>query len=203
MRRACSGDAPRFLVSPRRLVIFSHSWGHFDRPPARSHQGGITRMKRTIALVLTMAIIVGAAVLSGQKASSSGDSRSAVPSALKIDQNDRNPWTHLRLNGGGDEFTFAIVSDRTGGHRAKIFSQAVERLNLMQPEFVVSVGDLIEGYSEKEDKVEEEWKEFQKYVTQLQMPFFYVPGNHDITNRVQERIWKDKFGRSYYHFVYK
>jgi serine/threonine-protein phosphatase CPPED1 len=35
------------------------------------------------------------------------------------------------------------------------------------------------------------------------MPFFYVAGNHDITNVTMERTWQEKFGRRYYHFVYK
>ena len=34
------------------------------------------------------------------------------------------------------------------------------------------------------------------------MPFFYVPGNHDVTNPEMEKIWEEKFGRRYYHFVY-
>ena len=35
------------------------------------------------------------------------------------------------------------------------------------------------------------------------MPFFYVPGNHDIGNAMMEREWKKRFGAAYYHFVYK
>jgi hypothetical protein len=35
------------------------------------------------------------------------------------------------------------------------------------------------------------------------MPFFYVPGNHDVTNPFMTKVWKEKFGRHYYHFVYK
>ena len=34
------------------------------------------------------------------------------------------------------------------------------------------------------------------------MPFFYVPGNHDLANKVQAKLWQEKFGRRYYHFVY-
>ena len=45
------------------------------------------------------------------------------------------PGPASRLNSNPEDFQFAIVSDRTGGHRANIFAQAVERLNLMQPEF--------------------------------------------------------------------
>jgi hypothetical protein len=115
----------------------------------------------------------------------------------------RNPWTNLKLNNDPDEFRFAIVSDRTGGHRANIFAQAVEQLNLLQPEFVLSVGDLIEGYTEKQERINNEWKEFQGFVSKLQMPFFYVPGNHDLTNKAMLGTWKEKFGRDYYHFVYR
>ena len=114
-----------------------------------------------------------------------------------------NPKTAAALNNDPESFQFVVVSDRTGGHRPAIFSRAVEQINLLQPEFVISVGDLIEGYTKDKDRVNAEWKEFQTYVSRLKMPFFYVPGNHDITNEVMLDIWKDKFGRSYYEFVYK
>ena len=68
---------------------------------------------------------------------------SAAPSGdLKIDVEGKNPWTNLRLNNDPREFRFAVISDRTGGHRPQVFSKAIERLNLLQPEFVVTVGDL-------------------------------------------------------------
>ena len=114
----------------------------------------------------------------------------------------RNPWTHLRLNRSPDQFQFAVISDRTGGHRAGVFSRAVELLNLLQPEFVLSVGDLIEGYAGA-GEAREQWKEFQGYVGKLQMPFFYVAGNHDVSNAAQVKLWKEKFGRTYYSFTYK
>jgi len=37
----------------------------------------------------------------------------------------------------------------------------------------------------------------------VQMPFFYVPGNHDITNGFEGKLWQEKFGRRNYHFVYR
>ncbi|MFC2111809.1 metallophosphoesterase [Bacteroidota bacterium] len=114
-----------------------------------------------------------------------------------------HPWNHLKLNNSPENFQFAIVTDRTGGHRPGVFEDAVRKLNLMQPEFVVSVGDLIEGYTSDRDRINEEWDEFTGFIEKLQMPFFYLPGNHDYTNEVMAGIWEERFGPSYYHFVYQ
>jgi hypothetical protein len=35
------------------------------------------------------------------------------------------------------------------------------------------------------------------------MPFFYVPGNHDVSNPYLRKQWEAKFGRVHYHFVYR
>lgn len=67
----------------------------------------------------------------------------------------------------------------------------------------MSVGDLIEGYTEDVDQVNREWDEFEGFIAELEAPFFYLPGNHDITNKVMEDIWEERFGKTYYHFVYK
>ena len=152
-------------------------------------------LKRVLLGAVALSLFVGAIAFSGN--------RKAAVGGLQIEVDQRNPWTHLRLNDAEETFHFVVVSDRTGGHRARIFSEAVERINLMQPAFVISVGDLIEGYTKDAGRVADEWKEFQTYTHKLQMPFFYVPGNHDLTNSVQEDIWKDRFGKRYYHFLYK
>jgi hypothetical protein len=151
-------------------------------------------MKR-ILLVLGTAALFGVALAWSQPKAKRGE--------LEFTSENRNPVTHLKLNNDPEEFQFAIVSDRTGGHRPKVFSRAVDQLNLMQPEFVMCVGDLIEGYTNNKERLTREWKEFQTYVSRLQMPFFYVPGNHDITNKLMAEMWKEKFGRSYYEFVYR
>jgi hypothetical protein len=157
-------------------------------------------MKHFLYPVVAGGVLVAAVALS-QPATK--PSQSVTNGALQVYPEARNPWTHLKVNADPDEFQFAIVSDRTGSHREKVFSRAVEQLNLMQPEFVLSVGDLIEGYSTDREKVLAQWKEFQTFTSKLQMPFFYVPGNHDVTNPDQEGIWQEKFGRRYYHFGYK
>lgn len=115
----------------------------------------------------------------------------------------KKPWSDKELNNDLDQFQFAVVTDRTGGHRPGVFLKGINKLNLMQPEFVMSVGDLIEGYTEDTVRLKNEWDEFNGFIDSLKVPFFYVPGNHDITNRKMEEVWKNQFGVTYYHFVYK
>ena len=156
-------------------------------------------MKRLLLASVAVGLVVGAYALSG----GGGGPVQKNGDGLQISADDKNPWTNLRINNDPDAFHFAVVSDRTGGHRARIFSEAVDRLNLMQPAFVVTVGDLIEGYAKDQAKLLEEWKEFQSYVGRLQMPFFYLAGNHDLANPLQAKDWQERFGRTYYHFVYR
>jgi calcineurin-like phosphoesterase family protein len=156
-------------------------------------------MKRLCLAGLVVGLFTAAVVFSQNLPSSAP----APTPALRVELSERNPWTHLKLNNDPGEFKFVVVSDRTGGHREKIFSKAVEQINLLQPEFVLSVGDLIAGYTTDADKAAAQWREFQSFVGRLEMPFFYVPGNHDLANPFLQKLWAEKFGKRYYHFVYK
>ncbi|MCY3811410.1 MAG: metallophosphoesterase [Gammaproteobacteria bacterium] len=115
----------------------------------------------------------------------------------------RTPWTSLAANDAAEDFHFVIVSDRTGGERPGVFESALPKVNLLEPAFVVSVGDLIEGYTDDQAQIDAEWDEFEGFVDQLTVPFFYVAGNHDMDNAVMAETWRARFGPSYYHFVYK
>jgi len=113
------------------------------------------------------------------------------------------PWSHLRFNNGEDTFQFAIVTDRTGSARWGIFQDAIAKLNLLQPEFVMSVGDLIQGYTDDLGQLNLEWDEFTGFIDRLEVPFFFLPGNHDMTNPIMAELWKERFGAAYYSFVYQ
>ena len=101
-----------------------------------------------------------------------------------------------------EAFRFVIVGDRTGGHRPGVFEDAMEKVNLLQPDFVVNVGDLIEGYTDDAATLDVQWEEIEGFLDCLQMPFFYVPGNHDLSNSAMTRHWQQRHGDTYYHFVY-
>jgi 3',5'-cyclic AMP phosphodiesterase CpdA len=114
-----------------------------------------------------------------------------------------NPWSHLSFNNNSNNFQFAIISDRTGGNRPGVYEEGIAKLNLLQPEFVMSVGDNIEGYTTDKTKLDKEWIEFKNIIEGLQMPFFFLAGNHDFLNQVQADKWNEHLGRSYYHFIYR
>lgn len=116
---------------------------------------------------------------------------------------EARPWTSLDLNNDPNRFHFVIVTDRTGGARPGIFESAVDKINLLQPEFVMSVGDLIEGHNTDAAQVDTEWAEFKEIVGKLEMPFFHVPGNHDMKSNMMVEEWRRRFGPIYYHFRYR
>ena len=113
------------------------------------------------------------------------------------------PWTSDTFELEEDDFTFAIISDLTGGERENIYSTAVRQLNRLDPAFVLSVGDLIDGGTEDTLKLEKEWNSFNFRTSKLNMPFFHLGGNHDLTNPLMRKFWKQRFGPRYYHFVYE
>jgi len=113
------------------------------------------------------------------------------------------PWKPPVKEINQDCFQFVVVSDRTGGMNRGIFEDAIEKINLLQPDFVVSVGDLIDGYTQNDELMEVQWDEFDSIVGRLEMPFFYLTGNHDISNPLMAQKWTDRLGPAYYHFIYK
>ena len=124
--------------------------------------------------------------------------------AFRIDD-DSKPYTHLNFKNNPDEFQFAIITDNAGGARPGVFAKAVEMVNLLQPEFVVNAGDLIEGYSDDEAQIQAWWQEIDEHLALLEMPFFFLPGNHDHYSEASIKVWGERFGdeRGYYHFLYK
>jgi predicted phosphodiesterase len=99
---------------------------------------------------------------------------------------------------------FAIIGDRTGGHQDSIHEKIVAEVAKAKPEFVMSVGDYIEGYQQTDTaRLDGEWQEYRAIVAPLKMPFYYVPGNHDITYDNALGAYERYAGKPYYSFDYK
>ncbi len=160
-------------------------------------------MKQLLLTLATVGVLAG--LISLSRSDSTDQGKPPVdPNAIQAFQGEKNPWTSLKVNNDPDQFSFAVVADRTGEHRGQVFERAIAQLNLLQPQFVMSVGDFIEGMNYEPKILAAEWKEFQGYVKKLEMPFFYVAGNHELANDVQIAEWDKRFGKRYYYqFMYK
>ena len=124
-----------------------------------------------------------------------------------------------------EKFTFAIIGDKTGGGEENwpIFDQAMNEINRLHPDFAIMVGDLIQGfdtwvryasgystdatqpkgYITDLKAIDEQWNQFYEHANRIQVPLFFLPGNHDISNQAMYDYWKANIGKTYYSFDYK
>jgi len=113
-----------------------------------------------------------------------------------------HPWTDKPVLEAADRFQFAIMADVTGGRRPDVLQTALKDLNLMQPAFVMCIGDLTEGYTEDPQEIRKQRDAMVKEMSGLDMRFYFLPGNHDLSNPTMVKEWDERFGRLYYSFVY-
>lgn len=116
---------------------------------------------------------------------------------------EAKPWNKETFDNAPDKFSFIVHSDLTGGERPRIYDVAIAQMNLLRPEFIVNVGDLIEGGSPDSSSWKTQWDSFDFRANQAKAPVFYTGGNHDLTGNFAQGIWKMRRGKNYYHFLYQ
>ena len=131
-----------------------------------------------------------------------------VLTAAAVSRNDRWNFDFAQYKGPArvepkDEFRFVMVGDRTGGRVPDLMPQAFREINYLYPDFVISVGDLIDGPGPTPERINQFWKEFDDEVSILKSPFVYVPGNHDVWNPTSKDIYQERYGATYRSFDYR
>jgi calcineurin-like phosphoesterase family protein len=110
-----------------------------------------------------------------------------------------------------ESFTFIIFGDRTTGNNAglEVLKSAVRETNIISPDFVMTVGDLVNGYNGR-TKWLSQMQKHRSIMDKLTVPWFPVAGNHDIYWRgkgsppgghIQD--FKKYYGPVWYAFVHK
>ena len=113
------------------------------------------------------------------------------------------PWTR-EPDANDGPLRFVIVGDRTGGMFPGVFEASFPKIDLLQPDLVMSVGDIVETWlAEDRGGVVAVWEEFDRLTGELDASMFYTVGNHDIGDETTADVWRERYGPTYYHFVYK
>jgi len=108
-------------------------------------------------------------------------------------------------------FHFVIYGDRTGGPPSglDVLRQAVRDTNLLDPDLVLTVGDLIPGYTSGKTWLKQA-KTYRGIMQGLRMPWFPVAGNHDVYWRwgkrprnENDKNYEAQFGPLWYWFAHK
>lgn len=136
-----------------------------------------------------------------------------APSAKRF-HTTRSSDVLLPLPTEEDAFVFAVFGDRTGGppEGINVLADAVRDVNLIEPDLVMTVGDLINGYN-RTDKWLEQMREYKTVMNELLCPWFPVAGNHDVYWRPtddpempknqHEEDYEMHFGPLWYSFQHK
>lgn len=116
---------------------------------------------------------------------------------------DKRPWIGKLRESSGEDFSFVVLGDRCGIALPGIFEKALSLTKQLNPDFVLSVGDLVEGYWKKAQDAHDEWVQMDQLLEGLELPFFFTVGNHDYGNETMVNVWHERKGFEYYAFRFE
>jgi Icc protein len=116
-------------------------------------------------------------------------------------------------------FSFVFMTDihiEPGQNAPQGFKQAMDSINLLKPDFVITGGDLImDALGQKYSRADSLYNLYGQLIKDLKMPVYNTMGNHEIyglykesgadrTNpEFGEKMFEKRLGKSYYSFEHK
>lgn len=166
-------------------------------PSQRARHARVAMLKRVASVLVFLGLVAAAYDPNLDQPRFTTSRQSAVKLALPEER---------------DAFTFAVFGDRTGGLPAglKVLEQAVADVNLLHPDLVMTVGDLVQGYNDTPQWLKQK-DEYRQIMARLACPWFPVSGNHDLYWRgdgpkpagEHESNYEQHFGPLWYAFEHK
>ena len=101
-----------------------------------------------------------------------------------------------------NNFRFSILGDRTGDAEPLVYEQVWHDLDQWHPDFVLNVGDTIQGGNDA--TAEAEWRALRPLWDRYKYQQFFTPGNHDIWSALSRKIYEKETGHpAFYGFNYQ
>lgn len=99
-----------------------------------------------------------------------------------------------------NDFRFSIIGDRTGGAQPEIFGRVWREVDMLHPDFIVNVGDTIQGG--RDETAQNEWLELRPiWERYSHYPLYFTPGNHDVFSDTSRAVYEKETKRpSFYSF---
>lgn len=88
----------------------------------------------------------------------------------------------------------AILGDRTGGADTNVFNSVVDEMTMLHPDFVLTVGDLIEGPQPDREAIDREWDTVMDSLKPIKCPIYHVAGNNDIFGEESRKAFTERTG---------
>ncbi|MDO8588744.1 MAG: metallophosphoesterase [Armatimonadota bacterium] len=79
------------------------------------------------------------------------------------------------------------------------FLENIREINLLAPDLVIDVGDLVLGYTDKET-LNREWDAYDRAVRGFETKYYQVIGNHDVWDAMSQDVYRERYGPLYYSF---
>jgi predicted phosphodiesterase len=99
-----------------------------------------------------------------------------------------------------DPLRFAVIGDRTGTAQPGIYEQIIEDIQKLEPDFLLTVGDMIEGPAPDTIEILRRWEEYGGIIKTITSPVYYVPGNNDIWDSTSLEFFRRYAAEPHYSF---
>ena len=150
---------------------------------------------RRFRVILAAGVALVLAVTTGASGPVGAEAETATMYTSALAQIESDGFT-------GARFTFCVIGDTRVPGLAEIFPQNLREMNLLDPAFIIDVGDLIWGINDDVSAVNRQWDDFVEACAASQVPLVPVAGNHDVWDWWSRALYRQRIGPLGFSFSY-